>query len=139
MSRSFTFAGLELHPDGSVRYGGEWQNTSSCHAMVETAGTIRDRATLTRVVGGALVAGAVGAIVGGMFRKRVDDTQTWLIITGEKDWAVPVPRSLAGMARQFAAVLNNEARALLEAETTPAVPAPVPSTPRRGVYQPGLR
>lgn len=133
-----TFAGVELHPDGSLRYRGDWQNTSACHATVDTAGNLRDRATVTRVVAGAVVAGPVGAILGGLFRKRVDDTQTWLVITGEKDWVVPVARSLAGMARQFAARVNNEARerAVLE---TPTAPPVQPSKPKPGVYRPGLR
>lgn len=107
MARSTTFAGVELHPDGSLRYRGDWQSTSTCHATVDTVGAIRDRATVTRVVAGAVLAGPVGAVVGGLLRKRVDDRQVWLTITGgEQDWVVEVALGSQKQAQTFAAAVN---------------------------------
>lgn len=115
--RSVTFAGVELHPDGSVRYGGEWQDTSSCRAYVETGGELDRRSTLTRVGVGTLVAGPVGAIVGGMFRKRLDHRELHLLIDGDRmSWLVPVHPSCGPQARRFANVLNNQARQWAEKE-----------------------
>lgn len=140
MARSVTFAGVELHPDGSVRYRGEWQNTRSCHAEVESVGQIRSRATVTRIVGGAIVAGPVGAIVGGLLRKRVDDREVYLLVTGDTaDWLVPVSSQRGKEARFFAAALNRAAREAADREFTPAVELPVSTGPKRGVYRPGLR
>lgn len=137
MARSERFAGVEIHPDGSLRYGGEWQDTATCHAEVETAGQVRDRATLTRVVGGALVAGPVGAVVGGLFRKRVDDREVWLVVTGDKhDWVVPVRSAQLKQARLFVAEVNSAARSWAERVTHVER---VPSRPRSNVYQPGMR
>lgn len=111
MARNVSFAGVELHPDGSVHYRGEWQDTSACYATVDTAGQIRGRATLTRVSAGAVIAGPVGAVVGALFRKRVDERECWLVIAGDRfDWVVPVRPNLQGQARQFAAQLNTQAR-----------------------------
>jgi hypothetical protein len=111
VARSVSFAGVELHPDGSVRYAGEWQDTSACFATVDTVGQIRGRATLTRVSAGALIAGPVGAVVGALFRKRMDERECWLVVAGDRyDWVVPVRPHLQGQARQFAAALNTQAR-----------------------------
>ena len=140
MARSLVFAGVELHPDGSVRHRGEWQDTSACHAEVQTAGQVRDRATLTRVAGGALVAGPVGAIVGGLLRKRVDEQQGWLLITGDRhDWVVQLRPDQLGDAQQFAITVNNAAREQQQKEAEAAAPAVQPYRRNRGVYRPGLR
>lgn len=117
MSRRLVFAGIELHPDGSVRCGDEWQNTSSCRAYVETGGQISRRPTLTRVGAGALVAGPVGAILGGMFSKKVDQRELYLMIDGDKaSWLVPVHPRRSGEARQFANAVNSSARDWAEKE-----------------------
>lgn len=101
--------GVELG-DGTLSYSGRTQPLAGCHAYVDTVGAVRDRATLTRVVGGAVVAGPVGAIVGGLLRKRVDEREFYLFITGEQDWVIPIRQSLAAQARSFAAGLNTAAR-----------------------------
>lgn len=111
MARSVTFGGVEIHPDGSVRHGGEWQNTSSCNAYVETAGQLRQRSTLTRVGAGAVIAGPVGAVLGAFFRKKVDEREVYLMVEGDKyAWMVKVHPSRSVEARRFATALNNAAR-----------------------------
>jgi hypothetical protein len=115
--------GVEVSTDGTLTWRGQSQQLASCHAYVDTIGQIRDRATLTRVVGGALVAGPVGAVVGGLLRKRVDERECYLLITGEKDWAIEVQPSLAPRARTFAAWLNTQARERAELERRFAVAA----------------
>lgn len=111
MARSLTFGGVEIHPDGSVRYGGEWQNASSCTAYVETAGQLRERSTLTRVGAGAVIAGPVGAVLGALFRKKVDEREVYLMVEGDKSaWLVKVHPSRSMEARRFAVALNNASR-----------------------------
>lgn len=142
MARGATFAGVELHTEGFVRYRGEQQDVASCHATVDTAGSVRDRATLTRVLGGAVVAGPVGAIVGGLLRKRVDERQVLLVVAGDRyDWVVEVPARLLGEAHRFAGRLNRTAAlAAAEAAAAQVVPGPAPEPYRRrtGVYRAGL-
>lgn len=111
MSKSVTFAGVNLHPDGSIRYRGEWQNTSSCRASVESVGEIRQRWTLHRVGAGAVVAGPLGAVVGALLRKKVDDRELYLSIDGDSaDWLIEVDPRRAAEARRFASTVNNAAR-----------------------------
>lgn len=111
MARSVSFAGVEIHPDGSVRHGGEWQSTSSVRASVETVGQIRERSTLTRVGAGATLGGPIGAVLGALLRKKVDDREVYLAIDGDQyGWMVQVRPAQSGAARQFAAAVNNAAR-----------------------------
>lgn len=115
--RGVMFAGVIVHSDGSTRYKGEWQDTSACHATVDSAGSVRDRATVTRMAGGALVAGPVGAVLGALFRKRVDEREVYLIVTGDRyDWVVPVRPAESALAHRFAAELNTRARQMAEVE-----------------------
>lgn len=102
-------------------------------------GQVRDRATLTRVAGGALVAGPVGAVVGALLRKRVDERQAWLVVTGDQyDWVVEVRPTQLGQAREFAAAINAAARAAQE-EQPGLVETAQPYRRAVGVYRPGLR
>lgn len=134
------FAGVRLDPSGTVTFQGVEQSVTGCHAVVDSVGAIRDRATLTRVVGGAVVAGPLGAVIGGLLRKRVDERQVFLLISGPRlDWVVPVKTWQVGEAQRFAAVLNTAAK--LPPTLTEVVPDPQvqPYRRRSGVYQPGMQ
>jgi hypothetical protein len=102
--------GVEIHNDGTISYLGQTQQFAEVYACVDTAGQVRDRATLTRVAGGALAAGSVGAVNGGLLRKRVDERECYLLVTGSQDWVVPVKPSMAPMARTFAASVDSAGR-----------------------------
>lgn len=49
------------------------------HVEVESGADQSGRTTLTRVLGGAVIAGPVGAVVGGMFKK--DETKVYATVT----------------------------------------------------------
>lgn len=49
-------------------------------ATVETSGTVTSRATMTRMVTGAIIAGPVGAIIGYGAKKKVDDRVIFVLI-----------------------------------------------------------
>jgi hypothetical protein len=132
---------------GTVSYSGRCQGLAGVHAYVDTVGQVRDRAMLTRVVGGAVAAGPVGAVVGALLRKRTDERECLLFITGEQDWVIPIRPSLAPRARSFAAWLNTQASERAGFEQRFAVAAAAGEAererratgPRPGVYRHGLR
>lgn len=92
--------------------------TPGITAQVDASGDVQkygtSRSTATRVVTGALLAGPVGAVVGGVAKKNnvhTNDTrQLFLIVTGP-DWqeVVQLQPALDLQARQFAAALYSVA------------------------------
>lgn len=105
-----TFNGVTVQWDGSITFGDEWQNTSRVHAEVETTGEVLERSTVTRVVAGAVIAGPVGLLLGGLLRKRTDLRDRVLLITGEHDWVVPVAQHQVKQAHEFTRLINAQAR-----------------------------
>lgn len=94
--------------DGDTLYYGEDEYPiAGAKATIESAGIARSRLTATRVVGGALLFGGVGAIVGASARK---DKSTIFITVELADGSVAVdevPASREADARKFAARITN--------------------------------
>ena len=94
-------------------------------AVVDSAGQLSRRPTLSRVAMGAVLAGQLGAIGGGLLQKKEDSRQIFILIDGTKvAWAVPVKPEQFVDATQFAAKFNSAAKA---AGVTSSQPAPIGS------------
>lgn len=111
-----TFEGLTF--DGSVlSYGGQSQNVESARVLVETAGQLDRRTTLTRVAAGGFLFGPAGAVVGALAKKKVDHRELYLVVDGDLyAWAVPVNPNKGAEARAFAAKVNTASRVQVPAE-----------------------
>lgn len=104
---SAKFAGVKVRTDGTIHYRGEVRPLPGTAATVQTAGQLRERTTATRVAAGAILAGPLGAVLGGLFRKKIDDRTLFLTIEGDGyAWVVEVDIKEERQARQFAAALN---------------------------------
>jgi hypothetical protein len=103
--RAQKFAGVTLQGD-MITYKRQSQPVAGVKAEVESVGQLRQRTTATRVAAGTIVGGPIGAVVGGLLRKKVDDRQLFLLIDGPKyAWAIPVDvtKKHQTKAREFAA------------------------------------
>lgn len=71
-------------------------------AEYEGATTVAPRTTLTRVVAGGVVAGPVGAIVGGLFKKDRDKAYVTLYFPNGDTFTLVGPAKQDAQAREFA-------------------------------------
>jgi hypothetical protein len=92
---------------------GARRHTIDAHvtAQVETAGNLVRRPTLMRAAAGAVVAGPLGAVLGGAAWKKEDARELYLAIEG-KDWAelVQLDPRRGSEARALAQRINLAAR-----------------------------
>jgi len=102
-SQRADFAGIAVI-DHWIYYQGQGQAVAGVNVLVETAGQLAARSTVTRTVAGGLLFGPAGLIVGALFRKKQDMRELYLLVDGPLyAWAVPVPPKLGPQARNFAA------------------------------------
>ena len=105
-----SFEGVRLQGD-RISHRSQSQPVAGVTAVVESAGELQRRATLTRTVAGGLVFGPAGAVVGALFKKKVDTRELYLLIDGERfAWAVKLNPKRGAAARRFAATVNTAAR-----------------------------
>ncbi|HET7571776.1 MAG TPA: hypothetical protein VFJ77_03805 [Gaiellaceae bacterium] len=80
-------------------------------AEVESAGNLAHRPSLTRVAAGGVIAGPIGAILGGAAWKKQDARELYLLVEGA-DWTelVELAPGKGGEARKFAQQVNLAAR-----------------------------
>lgn len=105
-----SFNGVTLQRD-VIRYKRERFPTAGVAASVETAGGIDRRLSGTRTVGGALVLGPLGAVLGGLAKKKVDSRQAFLLVEGPGfAWAVEVDQGDLVKAHKFAAKVTAAGR-----------------------------
>lgn len=105
------FPGLHFDEE-TVTYHGEPQPVAGASAVVDTAGQLSRRPTLSRVAIGSVLFGALGAIGGGLMQKKEDTRQVFILIDGTKyAWAVPVNPDRYADAQSFAARFNSAAKA----------------------------
>lgn len=131
------FRGVTLNKkDGTVSYRPgirtETFPVAGVEAWVETSGQIDRRLSLTRTGIGALALGPLGAILGGMSRKKIDQTDAFLLVRGPTfGWVVDVAPKAAS-AKQRSRLLKKahkfglqltSAGAMAEAATLPPPPA----------------
>lgn len=84
------FQGITLTKSGITRRF-TTQPLNGVRAWVETTGGTDRRMTATRVVSGGILLGPLGAIFGGLAKKKADNRETTLHIEGPGfSWAVPV-------------------------------------------------
>lgn len=70
-------------------------------AWVETSGQVDRRLSLTRTGVGALALGPLGAILGGLSKKKIDQTDAFLLVRGpEFGWVVDVAPKEASRKRR---------------------------------------
>ena len=107
-------AGESLHDlrleDGHIVIGVTSTPVVGVVARVE-AGAARNRTTATRVVGGALIAGGVGAIVGGRARKNESKIYVVLDLPDGRSISRTAPAREEERAREFVGNVNAAARA----------------------------
>lgn len=97
------FAGVRV-ADGEISRGGESYPVAGVEVSVETAGQIDRRLSLTRTAGGAVALGPLGAVLGAVARKKTDDRQVFLLVSGpDFAWSVEVPHKKLAAAHDFAA------------------------------------
>lgn len=97
---------LRLPPGGNFRI--ERLAIQDVQAEYES-GEPSERSTLARVTAGALIAGPVGAIVGGMFKKDKSRVYVVLAITDGRVIVIDAPTKDALKARSFVAKVNTAA------------------------------
>jgi hypothetical protein len=115
------FPGL-MFDDETVTYQGVTQSIAGSTAVVDTAGELDRRPTLSRVAVGGVLFGALGAVGGGLVQKKVDGRQVFVLIDGPlAAWAVPAKPDQYGDATRFVALFNTAAK-------TAAADAPRPRT-----------
>lgn len=78
------------------------------HAEYES-GEATERSTLTRVAAGALIAGPIGAIVGGMFKKDKSLVYVILTLTDGRVIVIDAPKKDSTAAHQFVGKVNTAA------------------------------
>ncbi|MCE4026216.1 SHOCT domain-containing protein [Microbacterium sp. Au-Mic1] len=119
------FPGLSFSED-SATYQGVTQPIAGATAVVDSAGALSRRPTLTRVAVGTVLAGAVGAIGGALLQKKEDGREVFILIDGtQAAWAVPVKPDELGDATRFTALFNTAAKqAAAAASEEPAADAP---------------
>jgi hypothetical protein len=112
---STLFPGLTFDAD-NVTYRGVTQPIAGASAVVDTAGALDRRPTLSRVAVGGILFGALGAVGGGLLQKKVDTRQVFVLIDGpQAAWAVPAKADQFGDATQFAALFNTAAKTAVKA------------------------
>lgn len=94
-----------LLPPTTVGKFGELVPIGGATAVVES-GDVQSRSTLTRVAAGALLAGPIGAIVGGMFKK--DPSRVYVVVTLADGRCVvaDAPKKEVAKAAAFASKVN---------------------------------
>lgn len=93
--------------DGKVVHGFKKYPAVDCHAEIVEGGQ-RARMTVTRIGAGALLAGPVGAIIGGMAKK--DTSKAWLfVVTPAGTEQIAVNGSALAKAKTFVMNLELEA------------------------------
>lgn len=94
---------LRLPPESLAK--GERLPIGGAQAAVED-GADTKTTTLTRVGAGALIAGPVGALVGGLIKKDKSRAYVTIEFADGRAVVIDVPRKDAGKARAFAAKVN---------------------------------
>jgi hypothetical protein len=118
-----SFLGLSFDEDHAM-YQGQTQPLAGTTAVVDSAGHLSRRPTLSRVAVGGVLFGALGAIGGGLLQKKEDTRQVFILIDGiEAAWAVPAKPDQFGEATQFAARFNSAAKNAAAAAPDDARPA----------------
>jgi gas vesicle protein len=118
--------------------GGLFAMTPEVTATVQSGGEllVSSRASLTRIAGGALLGGPVGAIAGGLLRKDTskDLRELYLLVEG-KEFATLVDCNPdeAAKVRQFATAINLAAKVSLQRATERAEKVAVAQTALAGV------
>lgn len=103
------FAGFTT--DGEfLSYGSDRRRIKGARATVEAGAAARSRMTATRVIGGAAILGPLGAILGGLAKK--DESKVFLIVEMQDGtvFTEEVKGRHEGAARQFAGLINTQAR-----------------------------
>lgn len=104
------FAGVYVL-NGKVSYTGDDRKLltkplGGAVAEFETGADAGSRTTLTRVAAGAIVAGPVGAIVGGMFKKDRNKVYVSITFPDGDVMVVDAPAKDDAKAREFARKIN---------------------------------
>ena len=130
------FPGLSFDGE-SVTYQGVTQPIAGSNAVVDTAGELDRRPTLSRVAVGGVLFGALGAVGGGLMQKKVDSRQVFLLIDGPlAAWAVPAEPDQYSDATRFAALFNTAAKTAAGAVAgTLEAPAPAAAAPSPGIAE----
>jgi len=88
------FNGLKLSGDQIVYRTGmrkDVRPVAGVQAWVESAGDVDRRLSLTRTAAGGVMLGPVGALLGAVAKKKVDDRQMFVMVQGpDFGWAVEV-------------------------------------------------
>lgn len=104
------FAGIKIEGD-VIRRKSERHPITGVEATVETAGSVDRRFSLTRTAGGALALGPPGALIGAIARKKIDQRQAFLLISGpDFAWAVEFNADDLAKAHEFAAQVTTLGR-----------------------------
>ncbi|MFF2053765.1 DUF4429 domain-containing protein [Leifsonia sp. NPDC058194] len=130
------FPGLSFDGE-SVTYQGVTQPIAGSNAVVDTAGELDRRPTLSRVAMGGVLFGALGALGGGLMQKKVDSRQVFLLIDGPlAAWAVPAKPDQYSDATRFAALFNTAAKTAAAAVAGALeAPAPAAAAPSPGIAE----
>jgi len=86
------------------------RSAAGVSAEVESGAEPGGRTTLTRVAAGAVLAGPVGAIVGGMFKKDRNKVYVTVLFPDGKVVVMDAPSKDEARAREFAARVNAAGR-----------------------------
>jgi hypothetical protein len=142
------YAGIKLDTKkGTIKNGRKSYPVAGVTASVESIGEINRRLSLTRTAGGAVLLGPLGALLGGMAKKKQDARQLFLLVEGpDFAWSEEVRfekgvgsttanKDKEKKARKFAAAVTTagkQATARTEqpaAAAAPVQPVPAPSPP----------
>lgn len=96
---------------GSVLANGKRFPVAGVHAEFEPGDGPSSRTTMTRVAAGAVIAGPVGAIIGGIWKKDTSKVYVVLNLPDESLVIADVPASKGADARRFVNQVNTASKA----------------------------